>query len=456
MFHNFVCTFAWLVAITLAKVEGQFVIPQPGYQLNGSEFVDRVLENVREQVITLGLDPLNLPSIHFRVNNESVALRNGTIRGLSNIHRVGPVVVNVTILDTKYRSAFAVYNVSADQDVQIQSQMKNISYPNGHVHMDCDNVTVYQVFKLDHITQVLSLDEFELSIGECNYNVTGLGERAQNNSATINEIFARTKGPVLAVFNITFKILVNVALQAGLAFKILILKQWEKVYTALSENNYLKMVSKKLSATACLVLVVLITYSNAFFTLPKIGKSGNLEINGNKIVDNVLETIQKTIKTLKLDPIKTLPFDLGDVSLRNGTINGLSNIQRDGDVKVEVGLTSTLLTTSLAIVDMSTDEDVKLGEKKGHVHTECEEVTAHAVFKMDTLTSIISLKKFELSIGDYEFKVTGLGKDAKATGKKINDIFNAAKGPILKIISTALQTAINVALASMTASLFIG
>ncbi|CAL8128862.1 unnamed protein product [Orchesella dallaii] len=216
MFYKFIFPIVWFVAITLCKVEGQLLpFPElPGKQINGTELVDRVLENVRQQIVTLRLDPIKLPSIQLQVQNETIALRNGTVKGLSNIQRVGPVYVNVTLFNTKYRSAFAIYNVSADQDVIIKITNTNTSYPNGHVHMDCDNVTVYQVYKLDHLSQLLQLDEFELSIGDCNYNVTGLGDRAQEGSAALNAIFAQTKGPVLTVFNLTFKTLVNVGLQA--------------------------------------------------------------------------------------------------------------------------------------------------------------------------------------------------------------------------------------------------
>ncbi len=62
---------------------------------------------------------------------------------MGNAYRVGDVVVNVTIFSTKFRSAFAVYNVSSDADVEIRTNFAN--YSDGHVHSDCDNVTAYQV-----------------------------------------------------------------------------------------------------------------------------------------------------------------------------------------------------------------------------------------------------------------------------------------------------------------------
>jgi hypothetical protein len=105
--------------------------------------VDAVLDRYRELVVSWNLDPYNTTTFAIKVGNQSVGLRNGQIKGLSNVHRLGDVYVNTTLLNTKVRSAFAIYNVSKDQDVEIM--LGNISYPNGHIHLHCDNVTVYQV-----------------------------------------------------------------------------------------------------------------------------------------------------------------------------------------------------------------------------------------------------------------------------------------------------------------------
>ncbi|CAL8128863.1 unnamed protein product [Orchesella dallaii] len=183
-----------------------------GYQMNGSELVDKVLAHIRQRIIARRLDPMVIPNLKFLVLKESISLRNGKIKGLSNIQRVGPVMVNVSMRDTKFRSAFSVTDVNVDQDVQIKT--RNASYPNGHTHMDCENVTGYQVFKLSHLTQALTLDEFKISVGDFNYKTTGLGEMARKGSKTLTTIIDKTKDPVLTVFNVTFKMLVNVALKA--------------------------------------------------------------------------------------------------------------------------------------------------------------------------------------------------------------------------------------------------
>ncbi len=64
--------------------------------------------------------------------------------GMGNAYRVGDVVVDVSLFSTKFRSAFAVYNVSSDADVEIHFT-NFANYSDGHVHSDCDNVTAYQV-----------------------------------------------------------------------------------------------------------------------------------------------------------------------------------------------------------------------------------------------------------------------------------------------------------------------
>ncbi|CAL8128861.1 unnamed protein product [Orchesella dallaii] len=185
--------------------------------------------------------------------------------------------------------------------------------------------------------------------------------------------------------------------------------------------------------------------------LEKLLKPPQLKINGTETVDKILANIQKTIKVLKLDPIKTLPLELPGLSLRNGTINGLSNIQRVGDVVVTVDLTSAKLSSAFSIKNLSSDEDVTVNGKKGHVHTDCEHVTASTVYKFDGVTQTLSLKTFNLSIGTYEFKVTGFGNAGKATGDKINSMFAVVKGPMLTVFSNSLKTAINIALATTSA-----
>ncbi|OXA56018.1 uncharacterized protein LOC110848762 [Folsomia candida] len=208
-----------LIAVSSGFVESKrdTKIKQPVLQLNGTTLTDKVMDSVRAEVIKQGWDDINPPDVvlkdPFGFSNYSLAIRNQSIKGMANAYRVGDVIVNVTILNTKFRSAFAVYNVSSDADVQIHT--KDANYDNGHVHSDCDNVTAYQVFKLDHLTQTLTLDEFELSIGECNYNATGLGERAANASTVMNALFSKLKAPMLLAFNTGFKIAINAALAAA-------------------------------------------------------------------------------------------------------------------------------------------------------------------------------------------------------------------------------------------------
>jgi hypothetical protein len=174
--------------------------------------VDQVLNETRKQILSSGLDPIRLPSFSFQLNNYSVAIGNGTLKGLSNIQRVGDVVVEITPLATRFRSSFAVTNVSADEDVDIIT--KDVNYTEGHVHVDVDNVTVYQVYRLDYLTQTLTLEEFKLSVGNVDFNVTGLGDRAQNDSVLITKVISKTKGPILILFNLALRSAVNAALYA--------------------------------------------------------------------------------------------------------------------------------------------------------------------------------------------------------------------------------------------------
>jgi len=183
---------------------------QPKLVLNGTELVDRVMSTVRDEVISAGLDSINLPGFAFKAGNYSGAVRNQTVTGLANVNRTGDVVVEATLFTTKFRSAFSVYNVTLDADVSLTTNTLN--YSQGHIHADCDNVTASQVYMLSHLTLTLSLDEFELTVGHCNLTVTGLGESAQNGSTLVTGLFNKMKDPVLIIFSSVLKTFINVGL----------------------------------------------------------------------------------------------------------------------------------------------------------------------------------------------------------------------------------------------------
>lgn len=80
--------------------------------------------------------------------------------------------------------------------------------------MTCDNATVFQVYKLDHVTQLLTLDEFEFSLGPCQNVVEGVGERG---AAVSEKAMEKAKPVLIKIFNVSFKIAVNVGLQGARA-----------------------------------------------------------------------------------------------------------------------------------------------------------------------------------------------------------------------------------------------
>jgi len=161
----------------------------------------------------MGLDDIHTPDFEFKFNNYTFAVGNGSIKGLANVQRTGDVLVTAEPITgaVRIRSAFSVINASSDYDIDIVT--RDVNYTEGHIHADFDNVTVYQVFRYDVLTQTLTLEEFELSVGNVNYNVTGLGDRAQNGSALITRIIKETKTPALLIFNFVFRAAVNAALQ---------------------------------------------------------------------------------------------------------------------------------------------------------------------------------------------------------------------------------------------------
>lgn len=130
---------------------------------------------MRQEVVATGLDDVRLPNISIKVSqlpifaipncqlfaiidpilfqlfNQSLSITNQSAKGLANVYRVGDVNVQVTLLNTRFRSAFAIYNVSSDSDIEIHTNFAN--YSNGHVHSDCDNVTAYQVAKFASIRE---------------------------------------------------------------------------------------------------------------------------------------------------------------------------------------------------------------------------------------------------------------------------------------------------------------
>jgi hypothetical protein len=178
--------------------------------------VDKVLNETHKQMISLGLDPIHLPATSFKVNpNCSIATENGLLKGLSNIQRVGDVAVDAGPISSRFRSSFAVTNVSADEDVHVIT--KDVNYTEGHVHISVDNVTVFQVFRLDYLTQMITLDQFELSVGNMDVEVTGLGDRTKNDGALITQIISKTKGPMLILINVALRSAVNAALVAAKA-----------------------------------------------------------------------------------------------------------------------------------------------------------------------------------------------------------------------------------------------
>jgi len=168
------------------------------------------METVRKGAIDAGLDEIRPLNLNFKILNEHIAIYNQSIIGLANGYRVGDVVVTATLFSSKFRSAFAIYNVSSDADIVIQTSLAN--YSNGHIHMDCNSVMATQVFMLEYLSQSLTLDEFQLTMGDCVFSVTGLGDRAQDGSAMMTEIFANMKDPVLLLFSILLKTLLNSAL----------------------------------------------------------------------------------------------------------------------------------------------------------------------------------------------------------------------------------------------------
>jgi len=77
-----------------------------------------------------------------------------------------------------------------------------------------NNVTVLTIFKFDHLTQALTLDEFAVSLASVGLSATGLGDLLAGGTALSTELGNRFKDPILFIFNTVFKGLVNVALQA--------------------------------------------------------------------------------------------------------------------------------------------------------------------------------------------------------------------------------------------------
>lgn len=66
----------------------------------------------------------------------------------------------------------------------------------------------------------MTLDEFDLTVGHCEFHVTGLGEDASSGSAMITEIFAQIKDPLALIFSASLQLLINAGLIAARAILV--------------------------------------------------------------------------------------------------------------------------------------------------------------------------------------------------------------------------------------------
>jgi hypothetical protein len=108
-----------------------------------------------------------------------------------------------------------VSNFTADSDIHVK--YNETEYPDGKVGMICNNITIFQVYKFSHPTQILEIEEFESNLNDCLVNIEELGDNSFQQTVFINVLLDKLKDPAFAIFNVSFKALINVALIAARA-----------------------------------------------------------------------------------------------------------------------------------------------------------------------------------------------------------------------------------------------
>jgi hypothetical protein len=183
-------------------------------------------------------------------------------------------------------------------------------------------------------------------------------------------------------------------------------------------------------------------------------------VDANSLIDALLgETLNQLLSLdLEVIPIPPVNLTVGNYSvvIGNGTINGLDNIVRLGDVSWDISPLLATLTSPLSIDNVTVDLDIdvsmdQVNWQDGNVHVEIGDLSLAPVLTMETFPPALSLEDgMQLNVANVNVSVTGLGAVAQNDNVLIDGIISQSQTvAVLPLLSGVLGRTLSSALGTL-------
>nr|CAH0107403.1 unnamed protein product [Daphnia galeata] len=408
---------------------------------NANDYMDEVLALVREEIVFLGYDRIQLPDGDFSFTwdaypgvNGGVFLHDGLATGMETIHRVGDATLSNTETVIFFESDCGINNAAFGYAISIL--FMDIG-PTASMTGTADYINFYFHATVDILSGIVVVDVFDLKkIGHISTDIKGLG-----------------------IFNWLAEIIVDFTLNLLKPFfKELIEGPITNLINVVLQN-YSASIQRSVSRKDTPVLSLNFPATGKLLARARSGEMGN----ANDYMDEVLALVREQIVIQGYDRIQlpggdfsftwdAYPGVTGGVYLHDGLATGMETIHRVGDATLSNSETVIFFESDCGINNAAFGYAISIlfldiGPTASMTGT-ADYINFYFHSTIDILSGIVVVDVFDLKqMGHISTEITGLGIFNWLAEIIVDFTLNLLapffkellEGPITNLINTVLQ-----------------